>query len=64
MRITDDLVNELLSYGPRITVLEPPELRAALITSMRSALDLYKDTERTTFTSTTATPPTGHKSLK
>ena len=43
MRITDDLITELLSYGPRITVLGPPELRAALTTAMRQALDNYAD---------------------
>lgn len=47
MRITDDLVTELLSYGPRITVLGPPELRAALTTAMRQALDNYEATSTT-----------------
>ena len=41
MGITDDLVAELLSYGPRITVLQPPELRARLIHSLTTALENY-----------------------
>lgn len=30
VRITDDFVEELLSHGSRVTVLEPPELRARM----------------------------------
>lgn len=41
MRITPDLVSELLSYGPRIEVLEPPELRAMLRTELEAALKFY-----------------------
>lgn len=41
MRITDDLVTELLSYGPRLTVIEPPELRTMMTTALRTALDAY-----------------------
>lgn len=47
MRISDDLVTELLSYGPRITVLGPPELRTAMATAMRQALEGYTDVPRT-----------------
>lgn len=47
MRISDDLVTELLSYGPRITVLGPPELRTAMATAMRQALEGYADVPRT-----------------
>lgn len=42
MRITPDLVEEILSHGPRLTVLEPPELRAMLMTELRQALDAYE----------------------
>ena len=41
MRITDDFVAELLSYGPEITVIEPPELRAIVMESLRNSLDNY-----------------------
>lgn len=43
MRITNDLVNELLSYGPRIEVLAPPELRTIVRGELQSALDNYSD---------------------
>lgn len=42
MRITDDLVNELLSHGPRIQVLEPPELRMMIAENLRNALRAYE----------------------
>ena len=41
MRITDDFVAELLSYGPEIIVLEPPELRAMMMASIKESLDNY-----------------------
>lgn len=41
LRLTDDFVAELLSYGPRITVLEPPELRTMIKTQLREALAQY-----------------------
>lgn len=44
MRITNDLISELLSYGPRITVLSPPELRTIIITETKRALDNYAQT--------------------
>ena len=43
MRITDDFVSELLSYGPEITVVEPQELRAIVISSLRESLKNYTD---------------------
>ncbi len=43
MRITNDLISELLSYGPRIVVLSPPELRAIIISETRRSLDNYAD---------------------
>ncbi len=42
LRITDDFVQELLSYGPRLTVLEPPELRARMCTELSTALRAYE----------------------
>lgn len=42
LRITPDFVKELLSYGPNITVMEPPELRAMIVTSLEEALANYK----------------------
>lgn len=44
LRITPDFVHELLSYGPRVTVLQPPELRASMIESLRHTLANYDDT--------------------
>lgn len=41
MRISEDLVAELLSYGPRITVMRPPELRHIMADRLRHALDNY-----------------------
>lgn len=43
LRITDDFVEELLSHGPRVTVLEPPELRAKMRTELAAALTAYGD---------------------
>lgn len=41
LRITDDFVAELLSYGPRITVMSPPELRAIMKDRLTKALENY-----------------------
>jgi len=43
IRLTDDFVAELLSYGPRITILEPPELRSMIKTSLRESLRNYDE---------------------
>lgn len=43
MRITDDFVEELLSHGSRVTVLEPPELRARMRQELSDALRAYDD---------------------
>lgn len=43
LRITDDFVEELLSHGPRVTVLEPPELRAKMRAELSAALSSYTD---------------------
>ena len=42
LRITHDFVQELLSLGPNITVLDPPELKAMIITSLEESLANYK----------------------
>lgn len=44
IRLTDDLIAELLSYGPAVTVLEPPELKAMVQTSLRESLKNYENT--------------------
>lgn len=41
LRITDDFVSELLSYGARITIVSPPELRAIMRDRLSAALDNY-----------------------
>lgn len=41
LRLTPDLVQELLSLGPDVKVLAPPELRAMVTTALRSALEQY-----------------------
>ncbi|MCM1029623.1 MAG: WYL domain-containing protein [Pseudoflavonifractor sp.] len=41
LRLTGDLVNELLSFGPSITVLSPPELRVMMADSLRQTIALY-----------------------
>lgn len=43
MRITDDLVEELMSKADRITVVSPPELRVMLADRLRRALAPYDD---------------------
>lgn len=43
MRITDDFVAELLSYGPKITVVSPPELRAIIRDRLTSSLANYQN---------------------
>ena len=41
LRLTPDFVQELLSHGADIKVIEPPELRAMVTTSLRAALGQY-----------------------
>ena len=43
LRLTPDFVQELLSLGPKVTVIAPPELRAMVRTSLRETLSLYDD---------------------
>lgn len=42
LKISDDFVQELLSYGASVTVVRPPELRAIITTSLRATLENYK----------------------
>lgn len=44
LRITSDFVEELLSLGANITVLEPRELKIMIIDSLRKTLDNYNIT--------------------
>lgn len=41
LRLTPDLVQELLSMGPAVTVVSPPELRAMMMTRLRDTLANY-----------------------
>lgn len=41
MRVTYDLIEELLKYGPQVTVIEPKSLRAAIIDSLTRSLANY-----------------------
>lgn len=41
LRVTPDFVQELLSYGPDVTVLQPPELKAMMIQSLTRSLENY-----------------------
>lgn len=42
LKISDDFVQELLSYGPKITVVNPPELRAMMLANLRDSLANYE----------------------
>lgn len=39
--LTNDFVAEILSHGPEVQVVSPPELRAIVVSQLRSALDQY-----------------------
>lgn len=41
MKISPDFVEEILSHGSRITVLQPPELRAMVLNELQTALNGY-----------------------
>lgn len=41
MRLSPDLVSEILSHGPRVEVIGPPELRAQVQAELREALKPY-----------------------
>lgn len=42
LRITPDFVEELLSHGPQLTVIDPPELKAMMVTSLQESLANYE----------------------
>ena len=42
LRLTPDFVQELLSYGPRVTVIGPPELRAMIIQNLNESIENYR----------------------
>lgn len=42
LRLTDDFINELLSYGSRLTVIAPVELRKIITGKLREALKNYE----------------------
>lgn len=42
LKLTPDFVQELLSYGSKVTVIAPPELRAMMVTSLEDSLKNYK----------------------
>ena len=42
LRLSDDFVEQLLSYGSRIEVLEPRELRVRIADELKTALALYQ----------------------
>lgn len=44
MRITPDLVEEILSFGPRVTALEPLKLQNMVVDALRSTLSHYEKT--------------------
>lgn len=46
IRITQDFFQELLSYGPRITVLEPPELRTIMMDALKDSMRNYRRLNR------------------
>lgn len=52
LRITPDFVEELLSHGPQIVVLDPPELKAMMVTSLQESLANYENE-----TKNISTPP-------
>lgn len=41
LRLTPDFVQEILSLGPDVKVISPPELKAMVTEALRSALDQY-----------------------
>lgn len=42
MRLTPDLVQEILSLGSKVTVISPPELRAMIVQSLRESIANYE----------------------
>ena len=46
LHLTEDFLQELLSLGPRVTVVSPPELKAMVVKSLADSLSLYGGTVR------------------
>lgn len=46
LRLTPDFVQEILSHGPAIRVVSPPELRAMVVTSLKDSLALYESSSK------------------
>ena len=42
LRLTPDFLQEVLSLGPKVCVIAPPELRAMVTSSLRETLSLYE----------------------
>lgn len=42
LKLTPDFVQEILSHGPNVTVLAPPELRAMITDSLQKSLENYQ----------------------
>lgn len=42
LKLTPDFVQELLSHGPKVTVLNPPELKAMMISNLEESLSNYR----------------------
>lgn len=57
MRVTEDLVRELLSYGPRLVVEQPQSLRRRMQDEYRRAVEAYAASPRSTSTRTTTALP-------
>lgn len=47
LRLTPDFLRELLSMGPSVTVVNPPELRAMMVNTLRDTLANYGDVTET-----------------
>ncbi|MCH5318410.1 MAG: WYL domain-containing protein [Paramuribaculum sp.] len=45
LKLTPDFVEELLSHGSKVTVLDPPELRAMMISDLEKSLENYEITK-------------------
>lgn len=43
LRLTPDFVQELMSYGPNVTVLAPAELRAMIVNNLQQSLKNYEN---------------------
>lgn len=43
LHVTYDLIQEILSFGDRVMVLSPPELKAAVVDTLRKSLARYND---------------------